>query len=215
MKKLFIYGDELILQNYKQAFEFCGVKTVFDTKIETAFDCDALLLAGGGDMAPERYNQSLICSRNIDIKRDNDELELIKIFVQKEKAVFGICRGMQVLNVAFGGDLIQDVDNTEIHAYSEQIGDRVHEIKCKEDSFLHKIYGEKIVVNSAHHQACGRLGKELKYTSFSLDNIAESLENEGKRIFAVQFHPERMSFKNKREDTVDGRYIIEFFVNQI
>lgn len=215
MKKVFIYGDELILHNYKAAVELCGAAAIFSNSVEIALNCDALLLAGGGDMQPAIYAQSLTCSRNIDKKRDYDELKLIEKFIEDKKAIFGICRGMQVINVAFGGDLIQDVENVSTHAYDEEIGDKVHLISCQKGGFLHEIYGDKIFVNSAHHQACGRLGEGLEYTSFSDDGIAESLENKQKNIFAVQFHPERMSFKNKRNDTADGRYIIEYFMKKI
>ncbi|WP_099204396.1 gamma-glutamyl-gamma-aminobutyrate hydrolase family protein [Scatolibacter rhodanostii] len=215
MKKIFVYGNDQTLKNYKLAIEQCGAVACFSTEIREANSCEALLLAGGGDMAPFFYQQKETACFNIDQKRDKDELELIQQFTKNERAIFGVCRGMQVINVAFGGDLLQDIKSPVLHAYQEKSGDQVHKITCREESFLSGLYGKEFAVNSAHHQGCQLPGDGLSYTAFAEDGICEALQDETKRIYAVQFHPERMSFGHKRNDTVDGRLIWEYFIRQI
>ena len=215
MSKVYVYGNEKELKNYLQALNQCKAESYFGYDLNEEKHCDALLLAGGGDVHPQFYGQQNTESRNIDEQRDRAELALIQTFLNSERPILGICRGMQVLNVAFGGDLIQNIKNTQKHAYHAEAGDKVHNIECLPHSFLHTLYGEKCSVNSAHHQACGKAGENLIYSAFADDGIPEALAWQQKRIFAVQFHPERMGFALKRTDTVDGRLLIEFFLQQI
>ncbi|CCX36792.1 glutamine amidotransferase SNO family [Clostridium sp. CAG:1013] len=84
---------------------------------------------------------------------------------------------------------------------------------AEENSFLFSLYGGEFSVNSAHHQALGRIAPGLRVVARSeRDGIVEAVEWPEKRIYGVQWHPERMSFDLRREDTVDGRYIFEFFL---
>lgn len=215
MKKIFIYGNSQILNNYQIAVQSSGAKPCFGESIDEAVNCDALLLAGGGDMDPALYGEKNIASYQIDNRRDNIELQLVDFFLKKQRPVLGICRGMQVINVSFGGTLEQEVKNTKRHIYEEKTGDKIHPIFCVKNSFLERLYGSSFVVNSAHHQACKIAGKDLRFTAFSEDNVAEALEDVTKRVYAVQFHPERMAYKYRRSDTVDGRFLWEFFIQQI
>lgn len=212
MKKVYIYGDEKILVNYKNAIELCGGEPFFSTTPSRSQDCDALLLAGGGDIHPALYGQELYDCNNIDMKRDKDETELIRAFILTGRPILGICRGIQILNVALGGTLIQDVENTERHQYDAVTGDRVHCVTAHKNSFLEMLYGDSFVVNSAHHQAIDSPAKGLNISALSCDGVIEAVENKQKKLYAVQFHPERMAFKNKRNDTVDGRCIFDFFL---
>lgn len=211
--KIFVYGDREKMKNYANALESCGAQGIFSFDISQAKDCDGLLLPGGGDIDPARYGQTLAGSEEPDLQRDAAELHLVSDFTSWGKPILGICRGIQMLNVALGGELIQDIPTAAEHRHDPVIGDRTHKVTTEENSFLFPLYGENFSVNSAHHQALGRIAPGLRVAARSeRDNVVEAVEWPEKRIYGVQWHPERMAFDLRREDTVDGRYIFEFFL---
>lgn len=215
MKKIFIYGDGQKLVNYAQAVKACGAAPVISMQLEEAAGADALVLAGGGDLDPALYGQANTGSLQIDRRRDADEIRLVRQFRKSGRPILGICRGIQLLNVAWGGDLIQDIPNSGRHAYNEETGDQIHEIQCAAGSFLYDLYGGHFSVNSAHHQACGACGSGLAYTARADDGTVEALENAERTILGVQFHPERMAFGHTCPDTVDGRALWEYFLTRL
>ena len=213
MMKIFVYGERDKMKNYANALEGCGAQGIFSLDISQAKDCDALLLPGGGDIDPARYGQTLAGSEEPDLQRDAAELHLVSDFTSWGKPILGICRGIQMINVALGGELIQDIPTAAEHRHDPVIGDRTHKVTAEENSFLFSLYGGEFSVNSAHHQALGRIAPGLRVVARSeRDSIVEAVEWPEKRIYGVQWHPERMSFDLRREDTVDGRYIFEFFL---
>lgn len=213
MMKIFVYGERDKMKNYANALEGCGAQGIFSLDISQAKDCDALLLPGGGDIDPARYGQTLAGSEEPDLQRDAAELHLVSDFTSWGKPILGICRGIQMINVALGGELIQDIPTAAEHRHDPVIGDRTHKVTAEENSFLFSLYGGEFSVNSAHHQALGRIAPGLRVVARSeRDGIVEAVEWPEKRIYGVQWHPERMSFDLRREDTVDGRYIFEFFL---
>lgn len=214
MRKIFVYGDRRVYHNYDEALAYCGGRGFFSENPEYAKLCDGLLLTGGGDVDPARYGAEDAGSKNIDGDRDEAELELIRLFSVTRRPILGICRGQQILNIAFGGTLIQDLKTASAHRWEERTGDKVHEIEVPGESFLYPLYGGKFFVNSAHHQAVDRIADGLVTAAAAQDGVVEALENRELRIYAVQWHPERMAFHKARHDTVDGRYIFEFFLNQ-
>ena len=119
-----------------------------------------------------------------------------------------------MLNVAFGGDLIQDVPDPARHVALGDAGDNVHPVRAGHP-FLQGLYGERFCVNSAHHQAVGRLGRGLLETCVSADGINEGFIHENGLVIGVQFHPERMGFAHRRPDTVDGQKIFESFLSLV
>lgn len=138
----------------------------------------ALLLSGGGDIQPELYGQKSTHSRSIDLNRDILELCMLDAFLERGKPVLGICRGIQVINIYFGGTLHQHIDG------HSQINDK--------DS-LHTVEwnGKIVEVNSAHHQVIDRLGSGLKVTAMSPDGFVEAVAHETLPVIAFQWHPER------------------------
>ena len=133
-------------------------------------------------------------------------------FSQAGKPILGICRGMQVINVALGGDLIQDLpaDQRVFHGNGDE--ELVHPIRSLEGSLLHQLYGPLFPVNSIHHQAVHRLGEGLRAIAWSESGFAEAIDCPGRPIFGVQFHPERMAFSHRRPDTIDGAPILSHFL---
>lgn len=212
MKKVFICDKRESRVNYAAALEACGAVPVFSEDLSRALDCGGLLLPGGGDVDPALYGQEPDGSNAIDTAKDRQEIELIHKFHRAGKPILGICRGLQVLNVAFGGDLIQDIKTAPAHRWEESTGDKVHKVIVPRDSFLYPLYGETFFVNSAHHQAVKNPATGMTIAARAEDDVIEALENREKKIYAVQWHPERMAFRHARADTVDGQLIFAFFL---
>ena len=213
MKTIFLYGEEEKLTNYTQALKAAGARWVCSLDLEDSRPCDGLLLPGGGDIAPARYGQEDRGSGPPDLVRDQAELDLIARFLQAGKPMLGICRGMQALNVALGGTLIQDLPTAPDHKASEETGDSVHPVTAAPGSFLHKLYGARFSVNSAHHQAADCLGEGLLPAAQAPDGVLEAMECLERKILATQFHPERMTGARRRTDTVDGGAVFRFFLS--
>ena len=182
---------------------------------ELAEKVDGLILSGGGDIAPECFGSDAEedC-HGVEPLRDETELMLARYFLDHtDKPVFGICRGLQLLNVALGGDLIVDLPKAgkEIHSFTGRPRNEfTHEIIVEEDSLLKRLLGEENRVNSFHHQAIDKLGKGLKVNAYSKnDHVIEGVEIPGERfILAVQWHPEEL---------IENRYhknLFEYFMKQ-
>ncbi len=212
MKNIFIYGDRDNLKNYVEAVELTGGKAVCSFDINDSLNCDGLLISGGADIDPVRYGQKNTASVGIDEKRDEAEFQLAKIFYEANKPILGICRGHQVLNVFFGGQLCQHIASAERHSRKADEDDKVHGLSAKKGSFLYELYGENFSVNSSHHQGVSPAADFFDVIAYSDDGIIEGLENREHKIITTQFHPERMSYNHKRNDTVDGKLIFEYFL---
>lgn len=212
MKRVFLRCAENTYENYCAALEACGVEAVRSLDLTLARDCDGLLLPGGGDADPMLYGQENRGSNPPDSERDRDELELIELFLSQEKPILGICRGHQMLNIALGGTLIQDLPNERHRHDTETDTDRIHRVRSVHPLLL-ELYGENFVSNSSHHQAVDRLGAGLVPTCVSEDGVIEGVAHENGRILGVQFHPERMAFALRRADTADGAPIFRWFVS--
>ena len=141
-------------------------------------------------------------------------LRLQNAFFTAGKPVFGICRGHQVLNVAFGGDLIQDVPDPQHHMAAKETGDAIHTVRAQHD-LMREFYGEEFPVNSAHHQAAGKLGAGLIPLCVSDDGINEGFIHKNGKVIGVQFHPERIGFAHRRPDAVNGEKLFRYFLSLI
>lgn len=164
MKKIFLAGYPDTAHNYKNAFAALGIpadtllqekEPVFESRLSALSDLsgyDGLVLPGGGDIVPALFGAENQGSRNMDESLDRIQLYLLESFVRAGKPVLGICKGLQILNVYFGGTLIQDLPphSLSIHAY--QNGDRIHTTKAARGTFPEKLYGSTPITNSAHHQ---------------------------------------------------------------
>ncbi len=167
---------------------------------------DGLLLTGGGDLDPALFNEPphptlLEVSR----ARDTLELALVRNFLRALRPILAICRGIQVLNVALGGTLYQDVASdpgTEIqHQQKEPRDQPTHPVKVVPGSFLARILGsEELLVNSMHHQAVKALGQGLRLVASAPQGIVEGVELEesdpGHFVLGVQWHPEELVAKD-------------------
>lgn len=164
--------------------------------------CDGLVLTGGVDVAPELYGDWADETVRTDSARDGVEFKLIDRAVKKSLPILGICRGLQVLNVYFGGTLIVDLEkyHGRNHKAISKDEDRHHGVRLFKESHLMKfIRQETGEVNSAHHQAADRIGSGLKLAARAEDGTVEAIEGNDdlpSRIISVQWHPERIPFEN-------------------
>ena len=207
-----LLSSDIKAQNYVDAVSQLGAEptAAYLPKVDTSYD--GLILCGGADMHPKYYGEEIDGSVGIDLARDEAEVALLKAYVEAGKPILGICRGHQLINVFFGGSLYQDIAESELHK-RENDQDKVHLVSAASDSMLARLYGESFYVNSAHHQALKDLGQGLRATAYWNDRHVEAIEHTELPIIGVQWHPERMCFKNKREDTVCGADIIKHFLD--
>jgi putative glutamine amidotransferase len=170
---------------------------------------DGLLLTGGGDIdAAEFSEENHPKNHTINPKRDAMELSLTRAALSQNIPVFGICRGLQVMNVAMGGNLHQDIPGHDDEKNSRQ--NVAHDVTIREGTKLHEIIGkEKIGVNSFHHQAAKDLGKGLIATATSQDGFVEGIENPNAKYFlGVQWHPEEFV-----DQQTDFHELFDSFIN--
>lgn len=210
MKKILIYGNPEDVPNYIKAFEQLGAEVLVTRDDSRCAECDALLLPGGGDVYPALYGQEINGSHEPNHVRDAEEFRFIARFLALDRPILGICRGLQVLNVAFGGTLHQHISG---HSQMDS-KDTVHMTKA-DDPILCGLYGNEFPVNSAHHQVIDRLGVGLQAVQWSGDGYVEAIRHHTRPVFAVQWHPERTCFDFARPDTVDGSLLLRAFIDQI
>ena len=173
---------------------------------------DGLLIPGGGDINPIRYGQKLNGSYMILDALDDLQFDMLDAFVKAQKPVLGICRGHQIINVYFGGTLIQHLPTAFRHSRKFNEGDKVHACRVEKGSWLRELFGTGFFHNSAHHQGILRCGEGLVIDSrCSDDDVIEAVHHISLPIYGVQWHPERMCLALERDDTVNGLPVFCFF----
>lgn len=157
---------------------------------------DGLLLSGGDDADPAMYGEENLYSRGLDEARDGLEAACIPAFSTEGKPVLGICRGIQVMAAALGGTLWQDI---KAQTGVEHPYDCRHDILLREGTFLSRFLPERTEVNSTHHQAVRELPPRFMVSAMSPDGVIEAIEAiDGRKLWAVQFHPERLFRADER-----------------
>lgn len=161
--------------------------------------CDALVLTGGADVDPFYYAEEphRLC-HELSPRRDEFEWQILKLADELQKPILGVCRGLQVMNVFYGGTLWQDLslfDSTIAHQGLGNPERPLHSLEVAEGSFLARAFGsEKVRVNSFHHQAVKDVAPGFKVIAKAKDGVVEAIEStSGPLRVAVQWHPEMMS----------------------
>ena len=161
---------------------------------------DGLMLPGGPDVDPTFYGEEPHPKIGMTLyQKDRFEIALIKAALAADKPIFGICRGIQIMNVAMGGTLHQDLESQypelKIQHPQATLGQfATHHVELTAGSKLAKLYGQSTIkVNSRHHQAVKAVGKGLKVTAVAPDGVIEGMESTDTDLFlGVQWHPENM-----------------------
>jgi putative glutamine amidotransferase len=184
-----------------------------------ARELDALVLMGGSDVCPESYGeQALRPDWNGDRIRDDYEIALLRAFMNEAKPVLGVCRGTQIINVAFGGTLYQDVATQLPGALNHRdwdiYSDNAHATSIAAGSGLARLYRDIALTktNSVHHQAAKVVGRDLVVEAWSEpDRVVEALRWTGPSyVFGVQWHPE---FHSRRAASfIDDTPILDDFL---
>ncbi|NRT55580.1 gamma-glutamyl-gamma-aminobutyrate hydrolase family protein [Sphaerotilus uruguayifluvii] len=189
---------------------------------EYASQLDGLVLQGGNDIAPESYGETPLRPEwRGDRVRDRYEIDLFDAFVSAAKPVVGICRGCQLINVALGGTLYQDIPTqqpSEVrHLHAQQYDRQFHDARIVPGSGLARLYPgvERMTINSIHHQAVKDLGRDLVVEARSApDGLVEAIRWRGPSlVFGMQWHPEFMAQDRHHPAQLDGRPILEEFLS--
>ena len=197
-----------INQSYVRALTAAGCAPVLipllddDERLRAIYDrLDGIVFPGGADIAPQEYREEPIGDLNVvEAPRDRTELTLARWAFADDLPTLGICRGQQVLNVALGGTLWQDLRHQGVTPVEHSDADGrartalMHRVRLDPDSRLAQLIDETTVeVNSLHHQAVKTVAPQLKVTGTSEDGVIESLESDDRRfLIAVQWHPEEI-----------------------
>ena len=185
---VYLYGVPGQYENYLAALESAGARVVLCRDLYRSLDCGGLLLPGGGDIrGPLPGTESF----------------LIDSFARSRRPIPGICRGLQALNVHWGGTL------RDIPGHQLPRGDLVHPTRA--EGVMARLLGEAPAVTSCHHQAVDRLAPPLQAVQWSPDGVVEAAVHRQLPVLGVQWHPERQSYGLRRADAPGAEALFAYF----
>ena len=216
----FVDGNCMLARGYYlSVLEAGGVPLILppyphrEQLIATLDMLDGILLSGGADIDPryqgEEPDYNLL--HGINAPRDEQELMLVKLAVDRQIPILGICRGMQTMAVALGGKVHQDIyaalgDNLLVHSQEEERSVATHDVAIEQGTLLHSFFGDSLAVNSFHHQAVSAVPAGFRVAAVAPDGVIEAMESvEGLPLVGVQWHPECFILKD------DNRVMMPLF----
>lgn len=219
-KRIAIVGRRKQTVNYQKALDLFSLNYEVTLSTGNLSKFDALLLPGGGDIDPELLGRPDEGSANIDRELDILQFQALELFVKSRKPVFGICKGFQLIQLYFGGHLIQDLPRPSMHPVQESGADSLHPVHSyplasilPKHHFPVTDFPEKVMVNSAHHQGIEKDGRNLYPFQKAEDGITEAVCHETLPILAFQWHPERMLLSPDRKSQKTGRTAFTYFLS--
>ena len=214
-----LIGTAWLKPDYRSALEHAGARirelTPGDPLPDSLADCDGLLLTGGVDVEPALYGEDRHPTVETDDARDEYELALAREALQRDLPVLAICRGAQVLNVAAGGSLIQDIPSSMPDAGQHQIerprNAVAHDVVVEAGTCLAHLLenrldrGRTIPVNSRHHQSVKQVAPEFVVSATAPDGVIEAIEKPAAPFcVGVQWHPENFWQTGEFHELFDG-----------
>lgn len=186
-KKIFVNESYL---KFATRYKLIPIILPVDQNIEYLLDqCDCFLIPGGNDIDAKYYHQKNHKNNIlVDPSVDKLDFEVLKYAINNQKPVLGICRGIQVINVFFYGDLIQDIEDKSHENLDSDI------IELTNDSTFKEILDSSFLINSYHHQAIGKIGEGIKIEGVSRQ-IVELITLQKYKIIGCQFHLEKINEK--------------------
>ena len=205
------------IHTYEAALQYStDFEVACSLSANSAQNWDALLLPGGGDISPALLPQPPMlhaACQEPDNCLDQSQMELLDLFVRQKKPILGISKGMQLINLYFGGNLCQHLPGADKHLHETH--DLYHPAYTKPGTFLYSLYGPRTIINSAHHQGIpdnpAFLGKNITAIQRSADGIVEAIKHDFLPIIGLQWHPERLCGRFHNPDAADGSLIFQYF----
>lgn len=217
MKNIMIAGlvtEEDDYKDYYKTFERLGTRPFISLNPEDFDTSDVLVLPGSGqDMNPKLWGEEDQCSNDINDELDALQWELMDRAIAARKPVLGICRGMQFINVYFGGTLIQDLPCSKSHEMTKP--EHYHDVIHLPETFMEDLFGEASEVNTRHHQGVGRVGDGLDVVSLwndGEDSVTEAIASEEYRVLGLQWHPEKMFLYGDQGHKEDAEKLLRHFL---
>ena len=176
---------------------------------------DGLILSGGHDVSPYNYGQEPSQKLGETFpERDTYEMILLEESKKRDIPILGICRGFQLINVAAGGTLYQDLSlipgNILKHNQVSNPTLKTHKIEIKENSFISSIFGKETMVNSFHHQALDKVADDFIVVARASDGVVEAIEHKTyKFLVAVQWHPEMLAVNCEKARVLFSKFVEE------
>lgn len=209
------YGGGYFMLNmkYPQLIREAKMTPLMAYDIRSAKDyaelADGLFLTGGYDIHVGWYGQiyqNMEEAANVCITRDDMEITLCRLFLEKKKPILAVGRGMELLNVVLGGTLCRDVEQA---SYEKHTGGAFHPVYLKERCRLSEILENTELVNSWHHQSVDRLGSGLSAAAVTKGGVMEAVEHEDLPVLGLAWHPERMEGKGREKSVAVCRMVFE------
>ncbi len=220
MKKIMIGGVETTANEYDdygKALAELGAEGFLSLDPSALAAADGLLLPGSSqDMNPKLWGEKDICSNDINDELDRIQWNLLELAMKQGKPVLGICRGMQFINVYFGGTLIQELPCAAEH--KERNPEQYHPLMHLPGSCMAELFGETSEVNTRHHQGVGLIGDSLEAVSLWNDGedcVVEALWQKDCRMLGVQWHPEGMYLHGDENQRRDGEKLLRWWLELV
>lgn len=210
MKKVVIIGSPTVHKNYQAALEKAGCSAVIFPDLsyveKHSDDFDGLLLPGGGDVFSSLTDYTdTRAALSDDLRLTLEQLSALDLFYKMNKPIFGICKGMQLINLYFHGT-IKEVSNRKLHQHPKK--DIFHPADNLPGNFLHALFGPHMLVNSCHHQCVDLIGQNMQAIQNAPDGTIEALSHLSDPVFGTQWHPERMPEISGQNTLLLFRYFV-------